>query len=199
MNRTQLAPAFLACIVAIAWAAHDVHANMFVLIRDVSTGVRFEWSGSIDTTSLESSGPFNNTGGIQTDSDGLVFSSTTSTGQWFEDVLSGPTVGTSNFSVYPNILTGDFFAIHNHHFDSFVMPAGYISGTYIVGSTLFTGPSIESLGIFPGPHVFTIDGSPSTITVQAVPEASGFSYLITAIALGIACHGSSQRSIGPAE
>jgi len=144
-------------------------ANVQVTVSDIPGGVRFAWTGSIVTSSLGSSGPFNNNGGIQT-APYVVFSSTTgSNGQWFQNVLSGTPIGTSPYTEYPNTLSGDFFAVHMG-FNSFVMPTGYVSGASINGSVAFTGPSILSLGITPGAHVFTISGSPSTITIGTVPE-----------------------------
>jgi len=45
-----------------------VNANLIVGISDTLSGVIFEWSGSIDTSNLSSSGPFNNSGGVQSNS-----------------------------------------------------------------------------------------------------------------------------------
>ena|GEM_PF-4276869 len=174
--RAALAPSLLAAAFVLG-SATDANADVQVQISDTGTGVKFAWTGSIDTSSLTSIGLFNNTGGIRTDTD-LVFSSTTAAdGEWFENVVSGPSIGTSPYTTYPNVLTGDFFAMHMS-FDSFIMPTGYVSGSNIIGNVEFTGPSIASLGIIPGPHVFTINNSPSTITLQSVvPEPTSLCLL----------------------
>jgi hypothetical protein len=159
-------------------------ANLIVGISDTVNGIKFEWSGSIDTSNLVSIGPFNNSGGIQT-SRNLVFSSSTaSNGEWFRNVgLTGPVIGSAAYQTFANVLSGDFFAIHQS-LDSIIMPTGYISGDNILGSVEFNGPTIASLGIGAGPYVFTMSESVSTITIQqAVMVSTPLSIVLFSLGL----------------
>ncbi|MGI9571342.1 MAG: PEP-CTERM sorting domain-containing protein [Desulfobulbia bacterium] len=49
-----------------------------------------------------------------------------------------------------------------------------------------TGPSIASLGIIPGPHVFDLTNSPSKIIIDLVPEPTTLALAGLAL-LGVAC------------
>lgn len=173
--------AFLPALTIGMLAMFEKNANgdLVVEISDTTDGIEFSWTGFIDTSGLTLAGsPFSSSGGIRT-SGNTVFAGSISDLDWYQNVVTGPSdIGTAAFSFYPNSSTGDLFVLHMGFGGSFAVPDNYVSGATITGSTEFTGTSITDLGLTKGAeHVYTIAGSPSTITLKVIPEPSALALL----------------------
>ena len=101
---------------------------------------------------------------------GLTFLETSSTAQGinssssFLEVSTGPidlyqsisgpsSFGTGNFT-FPSSGSGDRFGIR-FGASSLAVPAGYVSGTSLAGTSIFTGKSFAQLGLVPGYYTWT--------------------------------------------
>jgi PEP-CTERM motif len=79
-----------------------------------------------------------------------------------------------------------------------IVPAGYVSGTSLSGSSIFDGVTIASLGLTPGTYVYTwgtsADADSLTVNIEAVPEPSTWTMMLLGFAgLGFAGHRRGRR------
>ena len=89
----------------------------------------------------------------------------------FYDVYTGIT-GPKPFGSGTDVANSDsatHFGISSRN-NEIAVPTGYVSGTPINGSAIFSGKTLSTLGLRPGTYVYTLPSS--TVTVQIGPVAA---------------------------
>ena len=185
------ATAALTMVVAAVKAEAAVVAGAVIDITQVGSNVVITGSGTLDLTGLTKEFstfaptevvPSLNTVLIGT-ADGAV------------DVYSGITSSPASLGPGPGTTaassgSGETFGINDMVLD---VPAGYISGESLSGSSTFDNTTIAQLGFTPGTYVFSWDSDPITIEVSsAVPEPSTWAMMLLGFA-GLGYVGYRQR------
>jgi PEP-CTERM motif len=102
--------------------------------------------------------------------------------------LSGPTSFGSGGLFPPTSGSGDLVGLQNGADLSVVyLPAGYVSGDMLSGTSTYVGQSLSSLGVTPGTYVWTwgtpgVDADSFTLIAAIVPEPSTWAMLLLGFA-----------------
>lgn len=191
-----------ACVVAVAalvgFALSPAQAGLVFTFAEVGSDVVMTATGSVDLTDLiaqsnQSWASGNN--GVQSGASsneyvatGVAGATTTPYQTTFTTV--GGSFGERAF-LAPSSVSGDIAGFLDGAATDFVwVPAGYVSGTALNGTSTFNSTTLAGMGLIPGDYTWGWSGaSPDTITVSvsAVPEPSTFALCSVAVAgLGFA-------------
>jgi len=164
----------LLCFVSL-WAL-PVHADVVVYIYQSGSNVVSSYSGTIDLTGLT----FDGTDGItpafiQGDDATEVFGPTASGNPVYLGITGPEDFGDGLYTVASSA-TGDTFGYGGLDHD-LLLPAGYVSGSFISGTDTWDDTTIAGLGLTPGTYNYTwgtgTDGSFAfNVGVAPVPEPS---------------------------
>jgi hypothetical protein len=173
MRRLGVAPIVTGLLVSLA-VAQSAHAGMTVSIyNDGSGNVVAMANGSINLTGLtyvESSGEPDV---ISPDVAGLISGDTAEFGIYTG--LSGPTTWGPGGIVGATSGSGDIFGIVGVE-EALALPDGYISGSTITSSAVFSSNTIDGLGLTPGAYTYNWgSGSDADSIIVNISEAASSS------------------------
>lgn len=184
MSPVQLPKACVVAVGALAcFALSPAQAGLVFTFAEVGSDVVMTATGSVDLTDLNADTNANwsaGNNGVQSGASrneyvatGVAGATTTPYRTTFTTV--GGSFGEIAF-LAPSSVSGDIAGFLDGPATDFVwVPAGYVSGTALNGTSTFNNTTFAGMGLIPGNYTWSWNGSsPDTITVAvpAVPEPS---------------------------
>lgn len=194
MFRVQFAKACAAALAVLAgFALSPAQAGLVFTFAEVGSDVVMTATGSVDLTDLNANA--NQTwsagsNGVQSGASNNEYVATgvpgnTTTPYTTTFTTVGGSFGERAF-LAPNSVSGDIAGFLDGAATDFVwVPAGYVSGTALNGTSTFNNTTLAGMGLIPGDYTWGWSGaSPDTITVSvsAVPEPSTLALCGVAVA-----------------
>ena len=176
--------AAIAAALILASLQGTADAGVVIDVSQVGSDVVATGSGSLDLTglSLTVTVPLSTT----LDPIGGVIIIGPSPGGSFDGYsgFQGPSSFGPGGQTFPSEGTGDLMGVDN--FDGNIqVPAGYVSGTPLAGSSTFDNTTIAGLGLTPGTYTYTWSSDSLTVVVASVPEPSSLAMAGMAAAAGL--------------
>jgi len=166
-----------------------IHADVVVYLYQSGPNVVSSYSGTIDITGLTAAG-------IDGPTDPYIWGATAAevfgpaaVGDPVYVGITGPTNFGDGSETVASSATGDTFGYSGSGGD-LLLPAGYVSGTFISGSDTWDDTTLAALGVTPGTYNYTwgtgADGSFTfNVGTSPVPEPSSLG-LMSLVVLGMA-------------
>jgi hypothetical protein len=141
-------------------------------------------TGTLVTTGLVQSGPFNQVGYIAANV-GLIMVGPAGVGATNEfKGISGP----ASFGLSPGADassgTGGFVGVYGLS-NAVFLPTGYVSGSAINSTSVYEDSTFASIGFTPGTYVYTWASDSLTVQVGAIPEPSAALLASLGLAAGL--------------
>lgn len=145
------------------------YGDVVVDIQEVGGDVIVNGAGTIDLTELSLT--FSNEDeAVMNPAGYLTLGPATATPfDVYGGTASGPAGFGGNLHSVASIGSGDFFGLAWQGSTDLILPSGYVSGTFLSGSSTYSGQTFDSLLINPGSYVWTIGDNAFTINA-IVPE-----------------------------
>ena len=174
------------CAAVATLACGTAQASLIITVSDDGSDLTFDYSGSLDTSTLGPSTTIGGFAGSFSPAAGTIFGRILgNTLRYDNAILTGSPFGSGAGDTLPITLTPPDAASGTTGFilipgQALVVDIGYVSGSVISGSLTYGGNTIASQGITPGPHIYTIAGSAETISllVASVPEGDTLALLV---------------------
>ena len=176
-NKLTLTLAAFVALAAFAGLAAAPSASADVIVTATQTGgnVVFAGSGTLDLTGLAVTESIPTSGAVIPSK---AFLTVGPASEGSVDVYSS-VVGPSDFGTGNDIAassgTGDLFVVDGAD-ELLAVPANYVSGDSLAGSSTYSGQTFASLGIDPGTYVYTLPSS-DTFTLNVAPEPTSLALL----------------------
>ncbi len=151
MNPARIVPLALASFLAIASFSDQANASAFIKITESGGDVIVSATGSLNIADLTFWQTSNTAQGIHSSSSFLEVSS--GPVDLYQSISGPASFGTGSFT-FPSSGTGDRLGIR-FGAASLAVPAGYISGTSLAGTSTFANKSFAQLGLVPGSYTWT--------------------------------------------
>jgi hypothetical protein len=146
MNAARLLPLTLPVLLAIASLADRADAYVFIKVTESNGDVTVSATGSLNLAALTSAGTSDTSQGI--DSSGSFLEISSGPVDLYQPISGPSSFGTGAFT-FPSSGGGDRLGIR-FGVGSLAVPAGYISGAPLSGTSTYTGKSYAQLGLTPG-------------------------------------------------
>ncbi len=178
-----------------------IHADVVVFVYQSGPNVVSSYSGTIDLTGLTPEGFDGTTAPFIRGTDATEVIGPTASGDPVYVGITGPTNFGDGLGTEASSGTGDTFGYGGLDED-LLLPAGYVSGTFISGTDTWDDTTIAALGLTPGTYNYTwgtgVDGSFTVnIGTSPVPEPSSLglmSLVVLAMAFPLLRHRLHYRS-----
>lgn len=161
MKRTLINAVLIGSLMIIGSLSSIANAGLIFYIYESGNNVVIEGSGSVDTTNFPlvftqtEKGFFNGTQSV-----GVGNSNNTS---YFRVSVTGDgNFGNAGWPGHGNLHTGMFFGFDSDRY--FYLPAGYVSNSFISGTTTYLNRTMASLGLITGDYSYLASSSGTTIT-----------------------------------
>ena len=141
----------MATFLAIASLSDRVNAAAFIKVTESGGDVIVSAAGRLNIANLTFLGTSGTAQGINSSSSFLEVSA--GSVELYQSISGPSSFGTGSFT-FPSSGTGDRFGIR-FGASSLAVPAGYISGTPLSGTSTFTNSSFAQLGLVPGYYTWT--------------------------------------------
>lgn len=151
MTPARIFPLTLASFLAIGSLSDRVDAAAMIKITESGGDVIVSAAGSMNIAGLTFLETSSTAQGINSSSSFLEVS--TGPIDLYQSISGPSSFGTGNFT-FPSSGSGDRFGIR-FGASSLAVPAGYVSGTSLAGTSIFTGKSFAQLGLIPGYYTWT--------------------------------------------
>lgn len=177
----QLTSILASLILAVLVAGREARADILITIEQSGNNVVETGSGAANTTGLTLEFTVGQGALIIPGLAIAVVGEVDSAATIFSGATGPASFGTSSNPVDPTSGTGDTFGIEGNS-GVLALPAGYVSGTQLSGSTTFAGTNFTQMALTAGTYTYTWGtGSDQSLTVQIGPAASAVPEPSTAI------------------
>ena len=168
----QLTSILASLILAVLVAGREARADILITIEQSGNNVVETGSGAANTTGLTLEFTVGQGALIIPGLAIAVVGEVDSAATIFSGATGPASFGTSSNPVDPTSGTGDTFGIEGNS-GVLALPAGYVSGTQLSGSTTFAGTNFTQMALTAGTYTYTWGtGSDQSLTVQIGPAAS---------------------------
>jgi hypothetical protein len=158
--------------IVLAWllSVQPAEAGYIVTLQQVGTDVVATGSGVIDLTGLSIVGHHVPTLTDIEPANGGIFTGATAFADVYRGDVSGPTRFGSGSATYTNNASGDMVGIYAVFGNIVVVPTGYVSGTALSDTAIWSGKTFATLGVNPGMYIWTWgSGANQNFTLQLLP------------------------------
>ena len=177
MNVARIFPYTLAALLAVTAFTDRADAAAMIKITESGGNVIATGTGSLNTTGLTLLATSSSGAGVHSAASFLEIS--TGPTDLYQSISGPASFGTAGYTS-PSSGSGDRFGIR-FGVDSLAVPAGYVSGAPLAGTSNFTGKTFTQLGLIPGTYTWTwgsganadsltLKIEDSAIPVQAIVE-----------------------------
>jgi hypothetical protein len=184
----------------------SAEASVVIDISEVGGNVVITGSGTVDLTGLSFSSTGGDAGFVAASLGSVGVGSFSEAGDDLYSGASGPaSFGTGGF-IIPFGQSGDLLGLFSNFFPAEIfVPHGYMSGTFLSGSSTYVGQTFASLGVTPGTYLYTWGSGPTadSLTVKigsaSIPESGTWAMIMIGFAaLGLASFRAARKSAGVA-
>jgi len=143
--------------IVLAWllSVRPAEAGYTVTLQQLGPDVVATGSGAIDLTGLSKLGIAFTETDIEPGNGGM-FTGISARADLYKGTISGPTsFGIGGGGQYTNNASGDMVGIYAAVGNVVVVPTGYVSGTALSDSAVWSGKTFLTLGVTPGTYVWT--------------------------------------------
>jgi hypothetical protein len=189
-KRNQTNSLFPLAVLALAVLVPSARASFVFNIYPVAGNVVLVGNGTLDLTDLTSAGPNTQAGLLWPDfflgSVAVGGPSTSASVAEYTGIVGPASFGTGGETA-ANSGTGQTVGIVAD--DGFVVPTGYVSGSALADTSIFTSATLASLGLTPGTYTYTWGTGPHAdsfivnISATTLPEPASWMLLTMAGAL----------------
>lgn len=169
MNPARIFPLTLATVLGVGSLCNHASAAATIRVTESGGDVVISATGSLNTAGLTFSASSSSGQGVHPAASFLEVSSGTVD---LYNSVSGPSSFGSGGFKFPSSGSGDRFGIR-YGAGSLVVPAGYVSGNPLSGTSTYTNSSFAQLGLAPGTYTWTwgSGGNADSLTLKVVDTA----------------------------